>query len=132
MATLTSFVPSRTLVAAAATSLLCAAGAIAQTPATPVISVYYDQAHGEAPPPPPMAELGSRGGYTAHVGTGPIDVHGVAGVWAIAPAAHSSDVAAAATTVRDGTKEVRVDMPRRFLTRHAVVRRFVASRSLGW
>ena len=58
MSILTSFVPSRTLVAAA-TSLLGAAGAIAQTPATPAISVYYDQAHGEAPPPPPMAELAS-------------------------------------------------------------------------
>jgi hypothetical protein len=93
--------------AAAATPFLCASGAIAQTPPQQAISVYYDQAHGEMPPPPPMAELASRGGYTLHLGTGSIDDAALAGhrlVYLRAPVTEITEAerSAIATFVKGG------------------------------
>jgi hypothetical protein len=34
--------------------------------------IYFDQAHGEFPPPPPMTEIGSRLGYAVRAAKGPI------------------------------------------------------------
>lgn len=64
-----------TRLAAIALWVLGAAFAVAQAPA----KIYYDVAHGEAPPPGPMADLARKLGFSVSTATGPITPDALAG-----------------------------------------------------
>lgn len=57
-------------------------------------SVYFDQAHGQLPPPPPMADLAAKAGFTVHTGNGPIDAAALAGHRVIYLRAPSAEITA--------------------------------------